>query len=95
MMSGPCGGTELNKEKAYHQIALACLKTLRNTAASRDDAVAELHQAIDSAFQQQFALLLSELNDYRDRLKLIESLDPEQHSLADAQAIAVRKGKAH
>lgn len=85
----------MNKDKAYHQIALACLKTLRNTAASRDDAVSELHQAIDVAFQQQFALLLSELNDYRDRLKHIEALDPEQHTLADAQEIAGRKGKAH
>lgn len=85
----------MNKDQAYHQIALACLKTLRNTAASKDDAVAELHAAIDVAFQQQFALLLGELNDCRDRLSRIESLDPDQDTLFDAQIIAARQGKAH
>jgi len=85
----------VNKDQAYHQIALACLKTLRNTNASSDDAVAELYGAIDEAFQGQFALLLTELEENRERLNRICELDPNSHTLADAQAIAEVRGTAH
>ncbi|WP_221796877.1 hypothetical protein [Oceanobacter mangrovi] len=85
----------MNKDQAYHQIALACLKTLRNTNASSSDAVTELYDTIDAAFQQQFALLLAELEENRDRLNRICELDPNTCTLADAQAIAEIRGTAH
>jgi len=86
----------VNKDQAYHQIALACLKSLRDnpTAASKDKAQ-ELFDTIDQAFQSQFALVLAELEDAKQRLALIDQLDPQQHSLADAQAIINAKGTAH
>lgn len=85
----------MNKDQAYHQIALACLKTLRSTAATNEDTVKVLYDAIDVAFQQQFALMLAELNDTKDRLNRIQALDPQQHSLTDAQAIVANRGRAH
>lgn len=86
----------MNKDKAYHQIALACLKTLREgRAANSNDQVQELYQVIDQAFAGQFALLLTELEDAKGRLHQIEQLDPLKHSLADAQAIIQYHGTAH
>ncbi|MGB1091057.1 MAG: hypothetical protein ACPGYX_02950 [Oceanobacter sp.] len=85
----------MNKDKAYHQIALSCLKTLRATSADKNDAVAELHGAIDKAFQEQFALVLAELEDCQNRLMLINALNPSKHSLTDAQQIAVSRDIAH
>lgn len=85
----------MNKDQAYHQIALACLKTLRSTAADKQDSVTALHEAIDAAFQEQFALILAELEDQRTRLMLIENLNPEQHGLEDAQQIAARQTQPH
>ncbi|MFK4752291.1 MULTISPECIES: hypothetical protein [Oceanospirillaceae] len=85
----------MNKDQAYHQIALACLKSLRNTSASSSDAVSELYSTIDEAFQQQFALMLTELEDNRERLNRICELDPGINTLADAQAIALNRGTSH
>jgi len=86
----------VNKDQAYHQIALACLKALRNSgAASAEDPVKQLYAVIDQAFEQQFTLLLTELEDCKERLSAIEQLNPERHTLADAQAIARARGTAH
>jgi len=86
----------LNKDQAYHQIALACLKTLRaGNAASTEDTATALYGAIDEAFQQQFALVLAELEDSQARLNAIKHLDPAQHSLADAHQIIDHNGTAH
>lgn len=86
----------MNKDKAYHQIALACLKTLRTpTNASAQDPTAALFKSIDEAFSAQYDLLLTELADYQARLNAIAALDPTQHKLADAQAIATAKTQHH
>lgn len=86
----------MNKDQAYHQIALACLKALRTPAGvSAEDPVKELYAVIDDAFNKQFALLVAELEDHRHRLSLIQQLDPQRHSLADAQAIIQHNGTAH
>lgn len=86
----------MNKDQAYHQIALACLKTLRETPAGEsDDRISSLYQAIDEAFQSQLGLLAEELEQHRQRLQLISQLDPKQHTLADAQAIANTNETAH
>ncbi|MDO6682474.1 MULTISPECIES: hypothetical protein [unclassified Oceanobacter] len=85
----------MNKDQAYHQIALACLKSLRNTSASSSDAISELYGTIDAAFQQQFALVLTELEDSRARLNRISELDPGTSTLGDAQAIAQSRGTSH
>jgi len=87
---------DVNKDQAYHQIALACLKTLResNSAESKNQAQA-LYDAIDQAFEGQLALLLAELEDSKQRLSLISQLDPQRHSLADAQAIIAANSTAH
>ncbi|ASP40316.1 hypothetical protein CHH28_17250 [Bacterioplanes sanyensis] len=86
----------MNKDQAYHQIALACLKTLRETTAGEaDDRISGLYDAIDEAFQSQLGLLAEELELYRQRLQQIRELDPKQHSLADAQAIATPNNTAH
>ncbi len=86
----------MNKDQAYHQIALACLKTLRSgKAASNEDTAKSLYDAIDNAFEQQFSLVLTELEDNRTRLNAIAQLDPERHTLADAQSIANNHGTAH
>ena len=77
----------MNKDQAYHQIALACLKALRTPAgASAEDPVKELYSVIDNAFESQFALLVAELEDSKHRLNQIQQLDPQRHTLADAQA---------
>jgi hypothetical protein len=86
----------VNKDQAYHQIALACLKTLREApAGENDNRVDGLYQAIDEAFQSQLGLLAEELEQARQRLQLIAQLDPARHSLADAQAIAQSNETAH
>ncbi|KZZ46276.1 MAG: hypothetical protein MK185_01975 [Saccharospirillaceae bacterium] len=86
----------MNKDQAYHQIALACLKSLRESnAANSKDQAQELYDAIDEGFQNQFALVMAELEDAKQRLSLINQLDPKQHSLADAQAIINAQGTAH
>lgn len=86
----------MNKDQAYHQIALACLKTLRNgNAASNEDTAKALYDAIDAAFEQQFALVLTELEDSQARLNAIKQLDPNRHSLADALQIVDHNGTAH
>tara|TARA_Y100001949_G_scaffold176530_1_gene190136 strand:+ start:3432 stop:3692 length:261 start_codon:yes stop_codon:yes gene_type:complete len=86
----------LNKDQAYHQIALACLKTLRSgNAASNEDTAKALYESIDAAFEQQFALVLAELQDSQARLNAIKHLDPNRHSLADALEIIDHNGTAH
>ena len=86
----------MNKDQAYHQIALACLKTLReSTAADSKNQAQELYDAIDQGFQSQFALVIAELEDAKQRLELIRQLDPKQHSLADTQDIILAQGTAH
>ena len=86
----------MNKDQAYHQIALACLKALKDPKeASAEDPVKNLYAVIDEAFEQQFALLLAELEDCKQRLSAIDQLNPERHTLADAQAISGSQGTAH
>ena len=83
----------MNKDQAYHQIALACLKALRTPAgASAEDPVKELYSVIDNAFESQF---VAELEDSKHRLNQIQQLDPQRHTLADAQAIINYNGTAH
>ncbi len=46
----------MNKDQMYHNIALACLKTLREGGnAEAEDKVKVLYNAIDQAFESQFA----------------------------------------
>ncbi|MAE21595.1 MAG: hypothetical protein VXZ05_00265 [Pseudomonadota bacterium] len=86
----------MNKDQLYHQIALACLKTLREGGnAEADDKVKALYKAIDDAFQAQVSLLATELEDARQRLTTITTLDPARHSLQDAIDIAGAQGTAH
>lgn len=86
----------MNKDKAYHQIALACLKALReNPNVSAHNPAQALYNAIDEAFSQQSALLLMELEDSKQRLKAISALNDQQHTLSDAQAIANNKAQTH
>jgi len=86
----------VNKDQACHQIALACLKTLREGRnAASEDQVKALYEAIDGAFQSQFSLVIAELEDAKERLNLIAGLDPARHSLSDAQDIIHHKGTAH
>jgi len=86
----------VDKDKAYHQIALACLKALReNSSVTAENPAKALYSAIDEAFSQQCALLLMELEDSQQRLKAISALKEPQHSLADAQAIANNKKQTH
>jgi len=88
--------TLVNKDQMYHNIALACLKTLREGGnAEAEDKVKVLYNAIDEAFESQFALMVAELEDARARLTHIAALDPAHHSLDDAQAIASADGTAH
>lgn len=86
----------MNKDKAYHQIALACLKALReNPSVTAESPAKVLYKAIDEAFSQQAALLLMELEDSQQRLKAISALNEQQHTLADAQFIANNKVLTH
>lgn len=86
----------MNKDQAYHQIALACLKTLRQSnAAEAADQAQELYRTIDQAFEGQFAQVMAELEDAKQRLSLISQLDPARHSLTDAQDIIAASGTAH
>ncbi|MEQ3693926.1 MAG: hypothetical protein ABNH15_02360 [Alcanivorax sp.] len=86
----------MNKDQLYHQIAVTCLKTLREGSnAEAGDQVKALYDAIDTAFQSQFALLVTELEDAKERLNHIAALDPERHTLRDAQIIIDQSGTAH
>lgn len=86
----------MNKDKAYHQIALACLKTLRtNPSITATSPAKALYDAIDEAFSQQCALLLMELEDSQQRLNAISALNDQRHNLADAKAIAKNKTQTH
>lgn len=85
----------MNKDHVYHQIALACLKTLRSpSSATAQDPAKALYHSIDQAFEQQYALLLAELADCQERLNAICALE-SHHSLADAQAIANHQTVRH
>lgn len=78
----------MNKDKLYHQIALACLKTLREgQGGETEDHIQALYQSIDDAFEQQAHLLMVELADAKQRLHTIAHLD-DQHTLEDARVIA-------
>lgn len=85
------------KEKLYHQIALACLKALKGAQNGADskDQIREVYEAIDIAFNEQFALLAHEVDDQKQRLDAIALLDPEQHQLVDAIALAKSNSAAH
>lgn len=86
----------MNKDKAYHQIALACLKVLKEGGnSSSEDQIKSLYKAIDQGFQTQFGLVLTELDDAKARLNYISRLDPEQHNLVDAQAIITQNKTSH
>lgn len=86
----------MNKDHAYHQIALACLKALRESGnATASNPAQLLYSAIDQAFNEQYSLLLTELDHCYDRLKRIAELDPKQHTLADAQQLAQQPSDRH
>lgn len=86
----------MNKDQAYHQIALACLKALRSPSNSTAENPAEnLYKVIDQAFNEQFTLLLMELEEAQTRLKAIAALDASTHSLADAQHLATITTRPH
>lgn len=84
-----------NKEKLYHQIALACLKALKNSDANTQESIGQVYKAIDSAFNQQVSLLAHELDEAKQKLSDISQLDSERHSLADAQSIAQSNKAQH
>lgn len=86
----------MNKDQAYHQIALACLKVLKNpTGVTQDNPTTALFTAIDEAMRSQYSLLLEELEQSKERLNAICALDPETSTLADAQAIAQERSTKH
>lgn len=86
----------MNKDSIYHQIALACLRTLKSdNNVNKEEQIVNLYQAIDQAFQEQTALVLAELSQAEARLKSISDLSPEHHDLADAQTIARAQQIAH
>lgn len=86
----------MNKDQAYHQIALACLKALRDPAnVTANNPADVLYQTIDKAFTEQYSLLMTELEDYHTRLKAISELDTDQHTLADAQRLATTTSRLH
>lgn len=86
----------MNKDQTYHQIALACLKALRQSNnVSSENPTQALYEAIDQAFNEQCALLLMELEESQVRLKAIAALDPERHSLQDAKNLAVKTSRPH
>lgn len=84
----------MNKDQAYHQIALACLKALRSTPSAADP-TAVVYQAIDQAFASQYSLLVTELEEAHQRLNAIAALDETRHNLSDAKAIATRHLHTH
>lgn len=89
-------GTPVNKDHAYHQIALACLKTLQSSqSVSAQDQAHSLYEAIDQAFESQMALVLAELDDCKQRLASIRALQPEHHALGDAHDIIDANQRAH
>lgn len=85
----------MKKEKLYHQIAHACLQVLKSPKADSKEQVKAVYDAIDNAFQNQSALLSSELEDCKKRLQLIGELDAAEHSLLDAQQIARQDSAKH
>lgn len=86
----------MNKDQAYHQIALACLKALRSPSSGTVENPADnLYKVIDQAFNEQFTLLLMELEEAQTRLKAIAALDASKHSLADAQRLATKTSRPH
>lgn len=87
----------MDKEKLYHQIALSCLKVLKNPAAAGEgaDQIQAVYDAIDVAFNAQFTLLDDELQDCKERLQLIADLNPDEYQLVDAQDIAQHSGAKH
>jgi len=87
----------VDKEKLYHQIALACLKVLKNPTAAGEgaDQIQAVYDAIDQAFNSQFTLLNDELEDCKQRLQLIADLNPDEYQLVDAQDIAQHSGAKH
>lgn len=86
----------MKKEKLYHQIAHACLQVLKTPATSDSkDQVKAVYDAIDQAFQNQSALLSSELEDCKQRLQLICDLNDSEHSLQDAKDIAQQDDAKH
>ncbi len=85
----------MKKEKLYHQIAHACLQVLKSPKADSKEQVKAVYDAIDNAFQNQSALLSSELEDCKKRLQLIGELDATEHNLLDAQQIARQDSAKH
>lgn len=85
----------MKKEKLYHQIAHACLQVLKSPKVDNKEQVKDVYNAIDQAFQNQFALLSSELEDCKQRLEQISQLDDTQHNLQDAQQIARQEKAKH
>jgi ABC-type phosphate transport system auxiliary subunit len=85
----------VKKEKLYHQIAHACLQVLKSPKADSKEQVKAVYDAIDNAFQNQSALLSSELEDCKKRLQLIGELDATEHNLLDAQQIARQDSAKH
>ncbi len=86
----------MNKDQIYHRIALACLKTLRdgNNTGSQDQ-IKALYEAIDKGFEEQFSLLVQELDETKARLDAIARLNPEKHNLEDARAIIFQQKISH
>lgn len=86
----------MNKEAMYHQIALACLKTLNSTPTDDKQALIQaLYEQIDQAFSQQFSLVLDELASRSAQLESIAQLQDGQHTLSDAIALAKNAQNAH
>ena len=85
----------VKKEKLYHQIAHACLQVLKTPKADSSTQIKAVYDAIDQAFLNQSALLSSELEDCKNRLKLISELDDAEHSLQDAKDIARQDNAQH
>ena len=89
-------GELMNKDQIYHKIALACLKTLREgKSANSQDQVKDLYDAIDKGFEEQFSLLVQELDETKARLDAIARLNPEKHNLEDARAIIFQQKISH
>ncbi len=64
----------LDKAQRYHRIAQACIKAINAYTQQDQDpkaAVQAAYDAIESAFEHENQLLLTELQGYRDTLELI------------------------
>lgn len=85
----------MDKNKAYHQIALACLKVLRDGHTDgTEQQIKTLYQSIDQAFEQQYHLLVAELTDCKRRLHAISELEDGQ-PVDIARKIATITPSAH